>query len=205
MNTDIRFINELVRIVNGALRLDLDKVRNYTAFLAEKLETAGEKSSADRLRKLLEETDNQLRPADVRFSTTLPVDAESRFPLIEHIKLKTLQEPPVQLLQSQWDVVNEFVSVAKSYASLDTTELSGALSFLMYGPPGTGKSRVARHIAKEIGLELYVARLDGLISSYLGSTSKNIRALFDFAAKTPCVLFLDEFDAIAKLRGDSQE
>ena len=52
---------------------------------------------------------------------------------------------------------------------------------------------------------MYVARLDGLISSFLGSTSKNIRALFDFAAKTPCVLFLDEFDAIAKLRGDSQE
>jgi SpoVK/Ycf46/Vps4 family AAA+-type ATPase len=50
-----------------------------------------------------------------------------------------------------------------------------------------------------------VARLDGLISSFLGSTSKNIRALFDFAARTPCVLFLDEFDAIAKLRGDGQE
>ena len=50
-----------------------------------------------------------------------------------------------------------------------------------------------------------MARLDGLISSFLGSTSKNIRALFDFAANTPCVLFLDEFDAIAKLRGDSQE
>jgi SpoVK/Ycf46/Vps4 family AAA+-type ATPase len=50
-----------------------------------------------------------------------------------------------------------------------------------------------------------VARLDGLISSFLGSTSKNIRALFDFAASTPCVLFLDEFDAIAKLRGDTQE
>ena len=76
---------------------------------------------------------------------------------------------------------------------------------LMYGPPGTGKSRLARHIAGELGLELYVARLDGLISSFLGSTSKNIRALFDFAAKTPCVLFLDEFDAIAKLRGDTQE
>jgi len=75
----------------------------------------------------------------------------------------------------------------------------------MYGPPGTGKSRLARHIARELGLDLYVARLDGLISSFLGSTSKNIRALFDFASKTPCVLFLDEFDAIAKLRGDTQE
>lgn len=205
MESDHRFINELVRIVNGALRLDVDKVRNYTAFLAEKLEADGQKSSADRLRKLLEENDNQLRPAEVRFAKVLPVDSESRFPLVERVKVRGMQEPPVQLLQPQWDVVNEFVSVAKSYASLDTNELSGALSLLMYGPPGTGKSRLARYIADELGLELYVARLDGLISSYLGSTSKNIRALFDFAAKTPCVLFLDEFDAIAKVRSDGQE
>jgi len=54
-------------------------------------------------------------------------------------------------------------------------------------------------------LDLYIARLDGLISSFLGSTAKNIRALFEFAGKTPCILFLDEFDAIAKVRGDTQE
>lgn len=205
MVSDIRFVSELVRIVNGALRLDVDKVRNYTAFLADKLESAGEKSAAERLRKALDENDHQLRPNEARFSTALPVDSESRFPLVEHIKVRTMQEPPVQLTPAQWDVVHEFISVAKSHATLDSAELSGALSFLMYGPPGTGKSRLARHIARELGLELYVARLDGLISSYLGSTSKNIRALFDFAAKTPCVLFLDEFDAIAKIRSDSQE
>ncbi len=205
MKKDIRFINELTRIVSGALRLDVDKVRNYTVFLAEKLEAAGEDSAAARLRKLLSETDNQLRPTDVRISRALPVDAESRFPLVEHVHLKGLVEPPMHLSQSQWDVVHEFLSVARSYGSFDTNDLSGALSFLMYGPPGTGKSRLARHIAQELGLELYVARLDGLISSYLGSTSKNIRALFDFAARTPCVLFLDEFDAIAKIRSDSQE
>lgn len=205
MDNNKRFINELFRIVNGALRLDVDKVRNYTAFLAEKLESSGDTDSATRLRKMLEETDHQIRPADVRFSNTIPVDSESRFPLIEHIRLKTLQEPPIELLQAQWDVVHEFLSVAKSYGTSDIPEIGGSLSFLMYGPPGTGKSRLARHIAKELGLDLYVARLDGLISSYLGSTSKNIRALFDFAAKTPCVLFLDEFDAIAKLRGDTQE
>ncbi|MDD2468949.1 MAG: AAA family ATPase [Desulfobulbus sp.] len=205
MKTDIRFFNEVARIVNGALRLDVDKVRNYTAFLADKLESAGEQSAAERLRKLLAETDHQLRPAEVRFSKALPVDSESRFPLVEHVNLRGLQEPPINLLQSQWDVVNEFLSVAKSYGSFDTNDLSGALSFLMYGPPGTGKSRLARHIAEELGLDLYVARLDGLISSYLGSTAKNIRALFDFASKTPCVLFLDEFDAIAKIRSDGHE
>lgn len=205
MNSSFRFTNELVRIINGALRLDTDKVRNYTAFLAEKFESAGDIGIAEKLRKLLEETDTQLRPADVRLSRVLPVDSESRFPLVENTRTKGISEPPIQLLQSQWDIVNEFLSVAKSYSTLDSGDLEGAISLLMFGPPGTGKSRLARHIARELGLELYVARLDGLISSYLGSTSKNIRALFDFAARTPCVLFLDEFDAIAKLRSDGQE
>lgn len=204
MKSDFRFMSELIRIVNGALRLDIDKVRNYTAFLADKLEKDGDTSSAERLRKMLEESDHQLRPAGAAFAKALPVDADSRFPLVERVNLKTLSEPPVVLAQEQWDTVNEFLSIAKSYAQADVQGAS-SLSLLMCGPPGTGKSRLARYIAKELGLELYMARLDGLISSFLGSTSKNIRALFDFAAATPCVLFLDEFDAIAKLRGDSQE
>ena len=205
MNTDIRFMNELFRIVNGALRLDIDKVRNYTEFLAEKLEKAGDAASAGRLRKMLEESDQQLRPAGAAFAQVLPVDEDSRFPLIERVNLQTLSEHPVVLSRDQWDTVNEFLSIAKSYAQVAVHGLTTSLSFLMCGPPGTGKSRLARHIAHELGLGLYVARLDGLISSFLGSTSKNIRALFDFAEKTPCVLFLDEFDAIAKLRGDRQE
>lgn len=205
MNNETRFMNELFRIVNGALRLDIDKVRNYTSFLADKLEKEGDKIAAKRLRKMLEESDHQLRPAEIGFNRALPVDTDSRFPLIERVNLKAMDESPVALSQEQWSVVNEFLSVTKSYAQLDAQGVGGSISFLMYGPPGTGKSRLARHIARELELELYVARLDGLISSFLGSTSKNIRALFDFAAKTPCVLFLDEFDAIAKLRGDSQE
>lgn len=198
-------MNELFRIVNGALRLDIDKVRNYTSFLADKLEKEGDTTSATRLRKLLEESDRQLKPARVGLAPSPPVDTETRFPLIERINLKGLNESPVILNQEQWDIINEFLSVAKSYAQLDSESVGGSISLLMYGPPGTGKSRIARFIAQELGLELYIARLDGLISSFLGSTAKNIRALFDFAAKTPCVLFLDEFDAIAKLRSDIQE
>jgi MoxR-like ATPase len=205
MADDNRFMSELFRIVNGALRLDIDKVRNYTAFLADKLEKSGDKASALRLRKMLEENDLQLRPAGTTFAKTLPVDSESRFPLVERVNIKAISEPPVLLSQEQWDVLNEFLSVTRSHAQVAAHSAPTSLSLLMYGPPGTGKSRLARHIAQELGLDLYIARLDGLISSFLGSTSKNIRALFDFASKTPCILFLDEFDAIAKLRGDSQE
>jgi ATPase family associated with various cellular activities (AAA) len=201
MNEDSHFMPELFRIVNGALRLDIDKVRNYTAFLADKLEKSGDNTSAARLRRMLNESDHQLRPAGATFSKVLPVDSESRFALLEHVNIKGLSELPIILSQENWDTVHEFLSVAKSHAQADTT----AISLLMYGPPGTGKTRLARFIAQELGLDLYVSRLDGLISSFLGSTAKNIRALFEFAAKTPCILFLDEFDAIAKLRADTQE
>ncbi len=205
MEDNFRFMNELVRIINGALRLDVEKVRNYTAFLAEKLENADEPTAAKRLRKLLQESDHQLRPVETTIAASLPVDSESRFPLVEKVDLQDSNEPDVVLSEEQWDTAKEFLSIAKSYAQIEAEGLSTNLSLLLCGPPGTGKSRLARHIARELGYDLYLARLDGLISSYVGSTSKNIRALFEFASRHPCVLFLDEFDAIAKLRGDGQE
>ena len=76
---------------------------------------------------------------------------------------------------------------------------------LLYGPPGCGKTQAAKYVAAQLQLPLLTGRLDGLVSSFLGSTAKNIRALFDFADKTPCILFLDEFDAVAKKRDDEHE
>ena len=205
MNGDIRFMSELFRIVRAAIHLDIDKVRNYTEFLASKLEDAGEESTARRLRKLLEDSDHDLRPIAASMAPALPVDEESRFPLLEKVKIRQLHEPAMVLDDAQLMTVQEYLSIAKSYAQLEAEGLPSSVNMLLYGPPGCGKSRLARYIARDLGLDLYVARLDGLISSYLGSTSKNIRALFEFASRTPCVLFLDEFDAIAKLRADTQE
>jgi MoxR-like ATPase len=205
MKNDLRVMNEVFRIVSGALRLDVDKVRNYTAFLADKLEQGGDPASAARLRKMLVESDHSLRPAGVSSPRMLPVDGESRFPLVERVNLQATNDAPIVLSPVKLDVVTEFLSVARSHAQLEAAGIHGSMSLLLYGPPGTGKSHLARHIARELGLELYIARLDGLISSYLGSTSKNIRAIFEFASRTPCILFLDEFDAVAKLRGDAQE
>ena len=78
-------------------------------------------------------------------------------------------------------------------------------NLLLYGPPGCGKTSIAQFIANQLNLPLLTVRLDGLVSSLLGSTAKNIHKIFDFASKRECVLFLDEFDVIAKLRDDSNE
>ncbi len=76
---------------------------------------------------------------------------------------------------------------------------------LFCGPPGCGKTLGAEVIAKELGLPLLTARIDTLISSLLGQTATNLRRLFDYAGKRPCVLFLDEFDALARSRTDAGE
>lgn len=78
-------------------------------------------------------------------------------------------------------------------------------SLLIYGPPGSGKTVTAHYIAARLRLPLVTARIDGLISSFLGTTARNIANLFDFANRYACILLLDEFDALAKLRDDAQE
>jgi SpoVK/Ycf46/Vps4 family AAA+-type ATPase len=68
-----------------------------------------------------------------------------------------------------------------------------------------GKTFCAEIFAAELGLQLFVVKLDRLISSYLGETAANVRKIFEFARKQPCVLFFDEFDALARARDDSGE
>jgi SpoVK/Ycf46/Vps4 family AAA+-type ATPase len=76
---------------------------------------------------------------------------------------------------------------------------------LFCGPPGCGKTLTAEVFAHELGLPLVIARLDAIISSFLGETATNIRKVFESAAGQPCVLFLDEFDGLARARADGSE
>jgi SpoVK/Ycf46/Vps4 family AAA+-type ATPase len=83
--------------------------------------------------------------------------------------------------------------------------LSPSPSLLVYGAPGTGKTTLALWLAKQLHRPVVLARLDGLISSFLGTTARNLSALFAFANRYDCILILDEFDALAKVRDDPNE
>ena len=73
---------------------------------------------------------------------------------------------------------------------------------LLYGPPGCGKTLIARAAAQAAGLRLVGVKGPELLNKYIGQSEAGVRALFRKAAAcAPCVLFFDEFDAIAPRRG----
>ena len=72
---------------------------------------------------------------------------------------------------------------------------------LFVGPPGTGKTTVSRALAHELGLPFVEVKLSMITSQYLGETAKNVEKTFEVAKRlSPCILFIDEFDSVAKTR-----
>lgn len=72
---------------------------------------------------------------------------------------------------------------------------------LLVGPSGTGKTMTARMLAGELGLPLFVVRMDGLMTKFMGESSAKLRQVFGAIASTRGVYLFDEFDSIGADRG----
>jgi len=193
---------EIIKIIEGGLASDKEKVASYASVLATNLEKEGETPLAKRIRTVLNKKTGTLATLD-SFATK-PVDTESRLDIVE---VTMPQIDPSQVILSKYcqEAIDSFVESYKRRDVLLKSGLDASNSLLLYGPPGCGKTTVAQYISSITGIPLVTARLDGLVSSLLGSTAKNIRKIFDYASKRECILFLDEFDVIAKLRDDKNE
>lgn len=73
---------------------------------------------------------------------------------------------------------------------------------LLYGPPGTGKTLLARAVANEANANFIAVKGPQLMSKWLGESERQIRKLFTRARQvSPCIIFFDEIDALAPVRG----
>ncbi|UPW01449.1 ATP-binding protein [Halorussus gelatinilyticus] len=76
---------------------------------------------------------------------------------------------------------------------------------LFVGPPGTGKTSTARALAYDLDLPFVEVKLSMITSQYLGETAKNVEKVFEVAKRlSPCILFMDEFDFVAKTRASDE-
>ena len=197
MEIDKTVISELI---NAAMSADYTAVRRFGRDIARQLASQGDQEGAKWIQSILRKRGVPLQASG--YAEALPRDSSSRLPLIEEGQPLTT---PVMLNDESSAIVAEFINDAKHIHLLSEKGVSSRLGLLLYGPPGTGKSLIAGYVASLLNRPFYVARLDSLISSRLGETAKNIRSIFDYVPSKKAVLFLDEMDAIAKVRDDRHE
>lgn len=97
--------------------------------------------------------------------------------------------------------LQRIVKEQRQLARIREHGLSPRRKLLLVGPPGTGKTMTASALAGELGVPLFLVRLDALITKYMGETAAKLRQVFDAVADMRGVYFFDEFDAIGSQRG----
>ncbi|BEM57464.1 MULTISPECIES: AAA family ATPase [Serratia] len=133
-----------------------------------------------------------------------PVDADTRQKLLVETYPVVMDVEPVWPSKTAISL-NRFVSEWEMKERLHKEGLNPSRSLLMGGPPGVGKTLAAKWLASKLEMPLLTLDLASVMSSYLGKTGNNIRAVLNYASSFPCVLLLDEFDAIAKKRDDATD
>ncbi|MEY2757372.1 MAG: hypothetical protein RIR33_1150 [Pseudomonadota bacterium] len=205
-------------IIRAGLAGDRAALEKQVARLRDRLSKDGSSKEAETIDRLLKAAAEapELRPSRVEVSRALvtgeamtptvlpPIDRETgaRLCSVEFpSSLRTSPEYDETVRETIGDILAEWSNPSR----LRDVGVEPTRTLLIFGPPGSGKTLTAHYIAHRLDLPLVVARIDGLISSFLGTTARNIANLFDFANRYRCVLLLDEFDALAKQRDDPQE
>lgn len=160
--------------------------------------------------------------------------ADELVKIIDRAKLKTigaqglLKKMPLNIAQKELTDLFEFVKPHFSLANMiledsiksailrliDEQKRADLLhkhrllprrKLLLVGPPGSGKTMSASVIASELGLNVFVIRLDGLISRYMGESIAKLRMVFDAMKQFKAVYLFDEFDSIATSRTEAND
>lgn len=201
--------SDLAQLIRLALSEQTEDVRLFVARLVRKYRNTDP--------ELAEQMDLYLRAKAPRASApmrkfaqsalpaqTLPVDDESRLSLLKVFKDEPNREQPLLSLDLE-ETLSQLIQERRQTERLASMGLNPTRSAIFVGPPGVGKTLTARWLASQLGVPLYVLDLTAVMSSLLGRSGSNLRSALDFAKRSPCVLLLDEIDAIAKRRSDDAD
>ena len=194
----------VIKLLESHVKKDEDLFQNTVFEIIDDEKSKGNNVVATRLKRISKGlTTYHLSSLRTSSFEEIPA-AENGLPLLE---MRRPVETFDDIILSP-ELQHSFLSMLKETRNreiLRSWGISSPSKILLCGPPGTGKTLSAHVLSNELGYDLFYVRLDSLISSYLGQTGNNLRKIFDFAKGKKAILFLDEFDAIAKMRDDMNE
>ena len=133
-------------------------------------------------------------------------DEEEDAEMLDLVRVRAPEEiettlDDVVLTPDQEEEIRKIVTAIEHREYLAEIGLREIGKLLFVGPPGTGKTTISRGLAHELGLPVVEVKLSMITSQYLGETAKNVEKTFEVAKRlSPCILFIDEFDSVAKTR-----
>ena len=102
-------------------------------------------------------------------------------------------------VKEELEEIVEFLKSPKKFNDIGAKIPKGVL---LYGPPGTGKTLLARAVAGEAGVAFFSISGSDFVEMFVGVGASRVRDLFDQAKKNaPCIIFIDEIDAVGRQRG----
>ena len=167
---------------------------------------SGHTTFAHELKSLIEKAKKERSFAFQDRSKTIPILQPKR----DLKELIDVFQPKIRLkdmiLDAQTkDALKKLVREQQNWELLQKHNLQPRRKVLLIGPPGCGKTMTAQALAGELGIPVFIVRLDGLISKYMGESISKLRLIFDAMADSRGVYLFDEFDSIGSKRDQGQD
>ncbi|MDH3384895.1 MAG: CDC48 family AAA ATPase [Nitrosopumilus sp.] len=198
-------------------KVDLKKFSNIShGFVGADLEVLCKEAAIRSLRRILPEIDLDEDKISTEILQKIRITNEDFLDALKEVRPSALREVQVQIPNISWDDVGGLTELKeelrealewpiKYKEAFDYVDVKTPKGVLLHGPPGTGKTLIAKALAKMTESNFISIKGPELLSKWVGESEKGVREIFRKARQAaPCIIFLDEIDALVPRRGSSE-
>jgi transitional endoplasmic reticulum ATPase len=195
-------------------KVDLKQISKIThGFVGADLEVLAKEAAMRALRRILPEIDLDEEKISSEILQKIQITSEDFREALKEVRPSALREVQVQIPNVSWDDVGgldelkeelrEAIEWPIKYKdAYDYVNVETPKGILLHGPPGTGKTLIAKALAKMTESNFISIKGPELLSKWVGESEKGVREIFRKARQAaPCIIFLDEVDALVPRRG----
>ena len=198
-------------------KVDLKQISKIThGFVGADLEVLAKEAAMKSLRRILadEEIDLDEEKISSEILQKIQISSEDFRDALKEVSPSALREVQVQIPDVSWDDVGGLDALKdelreavewpiKHKEAYDYVNVEAPKGILLHGPPGTGKTLIAKALAKMTESNFINIKGPELLSKWVGESEKGVREIFRKARQAaPCIIFLDEIDALVPRRGN---